>query len=119
MLKFLFQCLALLLVLFLGVLLGMQQANDGLMKMKGYKDPAFNGAFDVEKSENGEMEAAVLGNRVTTHNIKEKKEQLEEIKAFNFFSNLGSKISNGVTTAFQVTITFIIDGIDKLLSSFG
>ena len=89
MVRFWLKCTGILLVLFLGVLIGMQQANDGMKKMKGYEDPAFNSAFHINQSEQGEMEADILGEKVTSHDIETKKEKLEEMKAFNFFSSLG------------------------------
>lgn len=97
----------------------MQQANEGLLKMKGYKDQSFQGAFDIESTESGDLEAALLGSRVSAHDIKEKQQKLEEIKAFNFFSSLGSNIGDFLTLTFQKIIHFFISTIDRIVTSLG
>ncbi|MGW6163648.1 DUF3679 domain-containing protein, partial [Bacillus altitudinis] len=37
------KCLLLVTIMFLGVLFGMQQANHGMLSMKGYHDPSLKG----------------------------------------------------------------------------
>jgi homoserine kinase len=79
----------------------MQQANQGMIKMKGYNDPDLQSAFQVEKEHTGNVEASILGNKVTSQDLQKKQEQLEQIEAFNFFSQIGKKfasiISSGVS----------------------
>jgi hypothetical protein len=96
-------------IMFLCVLFGMQQAYEGIHKMKGYDDPGFNSAFTVKAEENGEIEASFLGNHITSHDLEKKKEQLEEMKAFNFFSSLGKQIAEWITGAVNSLIKFITD----------
>ncbi|MFJ7857674.1 YqxA family protein [Peribacillus sp. NPDC097206] len=107
MVRFWLKCTGVLLILFLGVLIGMQQANDGMKKMKGYEDPALNSAFTINQSEQGEMEADILGQKVTSHNIETKKEKLEEMKAYNFFSSLGKSLGETVSAAFNALFNMI------------
>ncbi|MFD2446124.1 YqxA family protein [Bacillus sp. CGMCC 1.16607] len=90
---FLFKSLLIASLMFLSVLFGMQQANIGIQKMKGYEDPKFKSALSLQTTESGELHASVLGNDVTSHDIESKKQKLEELKAYNFFSDLGKKIS--------------------------
>ena len=40
MIRFTGKCLLIAIVMFFGVLFGMQQANSGMLDMKGYKDPS-------------------------------------------------------------------------------
>ncbi|MDF9760504.1 hypothetical protein OKW24_002277 [Peribacillus simplex] len=94
MVRFWLKCTGIVLVLFLGVLIGMQQANDGMKKMKGYEDPSLNSAFIINQSDKGEMEADILGQKVTSHDLETKKEKLEEMKAFNFFSSIGKALGD-------------------------
>lgn len=101
-------------LMFLVVLLGMQQANDGITKMKGYNDSNFKDAFTLQESETGELHASILGNDVTSHDLKQKKEKLEEMKAYNFFSSIGRKLSNGLSTLAENVIYFITDHLQKL-----
>lgn len=98
MVRFTLKCGFVVLVLFLGILIGMQTANDGIKKMKGYDDPALRSAFTVDKSEYGELEAAFLGEKVTSHDLEKKKEQLEEMKVYNFFSSIGKKLSDSISS---------------------
>ncbi|MCA1031815.1 YqxA family protein [Bacillus timonensis] len=115
MVKFMMKCFFIATILLFGVLLGMQQANVGMKKMKGYDDPSFQGAFQISDRETGELEASVLGNKVTSHDIEQKQKQLEEVEAFNFFSVLGKKVAQGVTFVFEKVFSLIEVGIDKIV----
>ncbi|MDE3839673.1 DUF3679 domain-containing protein [Bacillus methanolicus] len=95
--------------MFLCVLFGMQQANEGIHKMKGYDDRSFNNAFTVKTRENGELEASILGNNITSHDLEKKKEQLEEMKAYNFFSSIGKQIAEWFTSVVNSIIKFITE----------
>jgi hypothetical protein len=95
---FLFKSVLIASLMFLTVLFGMQQANVGIQKMKGYDDPKFKSALTLQSSDGGELHASVLGVDVTSHNLEQKKQKLEGIKAYNLFSDLGKKISNMVSS---------------------
>lgn len=41
-------------------LLGMQQANNGMLQMKGYHDPQLKGAFSIQMNDEEEREASIL-----------------------------------------------------------
>ena len=92
-------------VLFIGVIVGIQEANDGLNKMKGYEDPRFKGILTVNQNEHGEYEATVFGQTVDRHDLEEKKRKLEEMKTYNFFSDIGKKFS-----------TFVSDFVSSIIS---
>lgn len=91
-------------LMFLSVLFGMQQANDGIHRMKGFEDSNFKGAFTVEEDTGGELQVSVLGN---SHDLEEKKEQLESMKAYNFFSSLGKGLADTISSLTEKTIEFI------------
>ncbi|CAM3815342.1 YqxA family protein [Mesobacillus zeae] len=99
-------------VMFLCVLAGMQLANDGMDKMRGYEDPEFKNAFTVNKAADGKEEAAILGTEVSSNNFEEKKEKLEQMETYNFFSNLGKNLANFVSAVVENTIE-VITGKDK------
>lgn len=84
-------------LMFISALAGMQQANDGIQSMKGYEDPDFKNAVALKGKGDGEIHAHILGRDVTSHDIEAKKQQLEEIKAYNMFSSMGKKISEGIS----------------------
>lgn len=100
-------------IMFLAVLFGMQQANKGIQNMRGYEDGAFKAAFTIQEKEKGEYEASILGNEVTSHDIKEKQRLLEEMKVYNFFSSLGKKLSEGVTSITEKSIDFLTDLLNE------
>jgi hypothetical protein len=108
--RILVKCLLLTIVLFFGVLLGMQEANNGLKKMRG-ENASFPNALTLS-SEN--QEAEVLGQTITADDLKEKQQKLEEIEAFNFFSTLGQKLSEVLAALLKITIQFTTALFEKI-----
>jgi hypothetical protein len=100
-------------IMFLAVLFGMQQANEGITKMKGYSDENFKGAFTFHENETGDLQASILGKDVSSHDLRQKKEKLEEMKAYNFFSTMGKKLSNGISTMTETLLQAITDLMKK------
>lgn len=98
--------------MFVSVLFGMQQANEGIHRMKGFEDANFKKALNVNQNEGGQMEVSVLGNDINSHNLAEKKEKLEEIKAYNFFSSIGKSLADSVSAITKKSIEFITDMIE-------
>lgn len=115
MVKFTFKCFVLCGILLIGILVGMQQANQGMIKMKGYNDPDLKSAFQVDRENTGDVEASILGSKVTSQDLQEKQEQLEQIEAFNIFSQIGKQfaaiISNGIT----ILLNTVGDWLSNLL----
>ncbi|OIK13115.1 YqxA family protein [Bacillus sp. MUM 13] len=103
MFRFSMKCLGVTLILFLGVLIGMQYANQGMKTMKGFNDPKLYNAFTVKESKKGNMEAAILGEKVTSHDLEKKKEKLQQLKAYNVFSSAGKQLSQSLTSLFEKT----------------
>ena len=58
----------------------------------------------MNQSNQGELEAAILGEKVTSHDIEKKKEKLEEMKAFNFFSSIGKQLGDANLNIFSSLI---------------
>ncbi|UAL46222.1 DUF3679 domain-containing protein [Sutcliffiella horikoshii] len=111
--RFMVKCLFISLVLFLGVLLGMQQANDGMRKMKGYDDPAFQGeAFRVAETAEG-YNGTILGRQLDSQDMKEKQEKLEGIKAYNVFSSAGKKLADGVSGLMSGLFNKVQDTVEE------
>lgn len=101
-------------VMFLGVIFGMQQANEGLKTMRGYETPETLGAFQIHEKDEGQLEASILGNTVTSHDLEKKQEKLEKMKAFNFFSELGKWLSQAITSLVNAVIDFISVQLERL-----
>jgi hypothetical protein len=110
MVKFFLKTLFLICVLLVGILFGMQKASNEMKQMSASEEL---GAFTVQ-NEDGKIEAEVLGEVVTGHDLKEKQEQLQEIKAFNFFSEIGEKLSSLITKVFQVFVAILFSLFEKL-----
>ncbi|NSL50270.1 YqxA family protein [Calidifontibacillus erzurumensis] len=117
--KFIGKCLLLSIILFFGVLLGMQKANEGLLEMKGFDDQTFAEAFHFKKNEDGTVGASVLGNEITAHDLEEKQKMLEEMKAYHVLSNIGLKLADLLGILFQSLVHFIVITLDKFLSFIG
>lgn len=99
-------CLAALMVI--SVLVGMQLANDGIHKMKGYNDPNFLNAISLNEKDK-DLSATFLGNDISSHDLEAKKKKLEEISAYNFFSSMGKKMSEGLSGASEKLVQLIAD----------
>jgi hypothetical protein len=108
MFRFLLKCSLVLLIFFVGVILGMQKASTGMFNMRGYEDPLLYNAVSISNDENGQLNAELLGQEVNTHDLQEKKERLEEMKAFNVFSNLGKKATKGAQDLFNNLIEVVV-----------
>ncbi|MCD4838549.1 YqxA family protein [Neobacillus sedimentimangrovi] len=91
-------------LMFIAVFTGMELANNGIHKMKGYDDPNFQNAVSIN-----ERDATILGNKISSHDLEAKKKKLEEISAYNFFSNMGKKLSDSLTNASEKLIKKIAD----------
>lgn len=94
MLRFLLKTFILVTVLFIGIIIGFQEASSGLQRMKGYDDPNLKDAFTIELSKDGETTTTILGETVSSHNLEDKEQKLEEINSFNFFTNIAKTMSS-------------------------
>ncbi|MEO2074519.1 MAG: YqxA family protein [Bacillus sp. (in: firmicutes)] len=94
-------------LMLISVLTGMQLANNGIQKMKGYEDPNFHQAVSLKETDN-HINASILGNNISSHDIEAKKKKLEEISAYNFFSSMGKKMSEGISNASENLIQKIM-----------
>ena len=70
MFRFLLKTFFIISVLFIGIILGFLEANNGLEKMKGYDDNSFANVLTVE--ETGNIEQTIIGETVSSHNLEEK-----------------------------------------------
>ncbi|MGM9928613.1 MAG: DUF3679 domain-containing protein [Bacillus sp. (in: firmicutes)] len=94
-------------IFFVGVLLGMDKANTGLVNMRGYDDSELDRVVSIQQN-NGEVQASILGEEVSSHDLEEKKKKIQELKAFNFFSNLGKKATEGTKVAFDKALELLV-----------
>ncbi|MCR2820456.1 YqxA family protein [Lederbergia panacisoli] len=105
--NFIFKCMILVGVLFIGVLIGMNKANEGMLNMKGYSDHSFQTPVTVQQNDNGEVETTFMGKNLPSFNLEERKEKLEEAKAYNLFSETGKFLADIVTSTTQKVFGFL------------
>jgi hypothetical protein len=103
---FMLKSLCLAALMLISVLVGMQLANDGIHKMKGYDDPNLQKAVSLNETDNN-LQATFLGNDISSHDLEAKRKKLEEISAYNFFSQMGKKMSEGISGASEKLVQLI------------
>lgn len=91
-------------LMFLSVLFGMQLANEGILTIRGFDDVGYGSPFSVYTTEEEGMQASILGNDYSSHDLTWKKSELERIEAYNFFSATGKKLSQSITSAMKGAI---------------
>jgi hypothetical protein len=105
--RFMLKSLLLVSVLFVGVLIGMQKANDGIRDMKGYDVEGLGTPLTISEDETGNIEASLLGQEMGSASISEKKKKLEEMKSFNFFSEIGKSVAGIMKGLAEKTVDFV------------
>ncbi|WP_066064055.1 DUF3679 domain-containing protein [Neobacillus soli] len=103
---FMFKSVCLAAIMLICVLTGMQLANGGIHKMKGYDDPNFQNAVSINETDKN-LTGTFLGNDISSHDLEAKKKKLEEISAYNFFSSMGKKMSEGISSASEKMVHLI------------
>lgn len=106
---FMFKSFLIASIMFISVLFGMQQAYKGIVNMQGYKDNDFKSALTVQNDQEGELEVSLLGKDVDSHDLEKKKEKLEKLKVYNFFSSIGKKIADTTTMITEKIILHIFN----------
>lgn len=99
-------------LMFVSVLFGMQQANEGIQRMKGFDDEGFQEAVRIN-DEDGQVEVSLLGNDISSHDLEEKKEKLEQMKAYNFFSSLGKSLADALSNVMRQAIEYVTGFFEK------
>lgn len=106
------KCILLVISLFLITLAGMQVANSGLKRMKGYNNPTYEQIAHITGTDHRDVETTILGE---TFSIEEKQKQLEELKSFNMLESMGRGLTSLVQNVVR-SITYTI--VDKIKGAF-
>ncbi|MEI4800231.1 DUF3679 domain-containing protein [Bacillus sp. NPDC077411] len=106
------KCIIVVVSAFLITLAGIQVANSGLKRMKGYNDPTYEQIAHITGTNYGEIEKTIIGNAFS---IEEKQKQLEELKSFNIFESVGKGLASLVQNVTR-SITYTI--VDKIKGAF-
>ncbi|MCA0992875.1 DUF3679 domain-containing protein [Guptibacillus hwajinpoensis] len=100
-------------LLLFGVLLGMEQASKNMNDMQASEN---TGAFQINAT-NG-VEAEILGTSITQEDLKDKQKTLEGANEFNVLGQLGSTVSQWLSSLIQAVLSFVFTIITTLLSFF-
>ncbi|QHA92653.1 DUF3679 domain-containing protein [Bacillus sp. N1-1] len=100
-------------LLLFGVLLGMEQASKNMNNMQANEN---TGAFQINTT-NG-VEAEILGTSITHDDLQSKQKTLEDANEFNVLGQLGSTVSEWVSSLIQAILSFVFTVITTLLSFF-
>ncbi|MBP3038928.1 DUF3679 domain-containing protein [Bacillaceae bacterium Marseille-Q3522] len=101
---FMFKAFLLASLMFLSVLFGMQLANDGIHRMRGFHDENFDSQLLGQEQVNDNFQSSLSEEDPSSHDLERKKENMEENSRYNFFSATGKRISEGISTATEKTI---------------
>jgi len=107
-----FGAIGIAMLMFICVLFGMQQAKNGIHKMKGYEDVGFESSLSIEQK-NGNIQASILGEDITSHDLQQKKQQLESAGAFNLLSSVGKGVADTVSSLVEKGVSIIGDTIEE------
>ncbi|MEH6888281.1 DUF3679 domain-containing protein [Bacillus sp. JJ864] len=106
------KCIIVVVSAFLITLAGIQVANSGLKRMKGYNDPTYEQIAHITGTNYGGIEKGIIGNEFS---IEDKQKQLEELKSFNMFESMGKGLTYLVKNVI-CSITYTI--VDKIKGAF-
>lgn len=106
------KCIIVVVSAFLITLAGIQVANSGLKRMKGYNDPTYEQIAHITGTNYGNIEKTIIGNAFS---VEEKQKQLEELKSFNMFESVGKGLASLVQNVTR-SITYTI--VDKIKGAF-
>ncbi|WP_440602561.1 YqxA family protein [Bacillus sp. GB_SG_008] len=106
------KCILLVIGLFLITLAGMQVANSGLKRMKGYNNPTYEQIAHITGADHEDVERTILGK---TFSVEEKQKQLEKLKSFNMLESMGKGLTLLVQNVVR-SITYTI--VDKMKGAF-
>ena len=103
-------------VLFLGIIVGIQIASNNLVQMTGderFSTSSLIASKQDETEVGGYQEAET---KLTSHDLHAKQQKLEEIETFNFFSQLGIQLSEILNKLFSLLFDKVSSAIEMALS---
>jgi predicted PurR-regulated permease PerM len=112
MMGFLMKCVLLFAVLMTGIVIGLQQAHKGIERLH-VADKNHN--INLINNDLGNEEMTFLGEKLSSSDLLKKHKQLEDVKAFNFFSSLGSFLSNSLSKIIDFIISLIFKVIEIIV----
>lgn len=118
MFQFITKLLLLLTVLLFGILLGIQQAEQGILSIQGISSeqkPTKAEEVYISKIDGDDVEVVSIEDRFSTATIEEKKEIWQNRYHHNKWSQLGNRLGELFYTVSRKSIDWVINQIDKLV----
>ncbi|OIJ16315.1 hypothetical protein BKP35_04085 [Anaerobacillus arseniciselenatis] len=112
--KFFLKCFFITTILFLGILVGIQMASNNIVKMTG--DESYSTATIIKNNDVTTSEVINEDDKITSHDLQEKQQQLEQIETFNLFSQMGVKLSDALDHLFSNILTKITNSVASVLT---
>ncbi|WP_409270721.1 DUF3679 domain-containing protein [Neobacillus sp. SCS-31] len=88
------KALGLAAIMFALVLGGMQAANGGINRIKGYGDSGFKEPVSLETDGREEVKVSIMGGDAATISLDKRGQGSEESKGFNLFSSMGKALTS-------------------------
>ncbi|MGG2013939.1 DUF3679 domain-containing protein [Bacillus sp. S10(2024)] len=102
------KCIIVVVSAFFITLAGMQVANSGLKRMKGYNNPTYEQIAHITGTNYGDIEKIIPGNAFS---VEEKQAQLEKLKSFNMLESMGRGLTSLVQNVIRSITCTIVDKI--------
>lgn len=118
MFQFIAKIFLLISVLLFGILLGIQQAEHGIISIQGVslnKAPTKAEEIYIKKIDGDEVEVATSQETFNTSLLEEKKEIWQERYHHNKWSQLGNKLGEIFYSFSRKSFNWVIEQIDKLV----
>ncbi len=97
-----------MIILFLGgVLVGVNQASLGLIKMRGYESDSFQEAVQTRHADTGEIEVKVLGRDFQQVSVDQKQQKYEELQSSHGIQKIAVGLENSVQWVYNQMIMMV------------
>ncbi|WP_053367195.1 DUF3679 domain-containing protein [Bacillus sp. FJAT-27245] len=103
---YMLKALGLAAIMFALALGGMQAANDGISRIKGYGEPEFKQPVSLEKEGHEDLTVGIMGSEVATIRLNERGQQIEDTEGINVFSSIGKALTSILSGAVKGIIDF-------------
>lgn len=110
------KCVVLVVILFCVTFAGIQMADSGLKRMKGYADLTYEEITRLTGTARDDVEETLFKK---SFSIAEKKRQLEELKSFNALEGAGRGVTALVKGIIRICTNTVVDKIQAVFSSLG
>lgn len=112
-------------ILIIGILLGIQQAEHGILSLQSNsphseqeetkQEQEVEEEVYITKIDDDQVEVAIVGEGFSVEKLEEKKEKWKDSHHHNKWSHLGTKLGEVVYTASRVGVEWLVVQIDKVI----